>query len=80
MPADAKTSSPPLADGDRAIPLLEGFAALGAASPTTGYARIKSELGFPQPFWIGRRRFFLQSEILAHLSRLAAQRSPAVQP
>ena len=63
-----------LAPGDCAIPLLEGFAALGSKSATTGYKRMKSEPGFPQPFYVGRRGFLLQSEILAHLARLASQR------
>lgn len=68
-------------DGDRAVPLLEGFAMLGAASATTGYKRLKAEPGFPKPFEIGRRRFFLQSELMAHLERLAARRAVAqVQP
>lgn len=60
-------------DADRAVPLLEGFAQLRAMSPTTGYRRMAKESGFPRTFWIGRRRFFLQSEVLAHLQRLAAQ-------
>lgn len=64
----------PILDGDRTVPLLEGFAMLGAASATTGYRSLKTEPGFPRPVEIGRRRLFLQSELIALLERLAAQR------
>lgn len=65
-------AAPAVAEGDRAIPLLEGFV-MGVRSATTGYKWLEKS-DFPRPFFIGRRRFFLQSELLAHLSHLAAQR------
>lgn len=66
-------AAPAVAEGDCAIPLLEGFAIMGARSATTGYKWLEQS-DLPRPFFIRRRRFFLQSELLAHLSHLAAQR------
>lgn len=37
MSTPVKGPTPPVADSDRAIPLLEGFAILGARSATTGH-------------------------------------------
>ena len=64
-----------VADDDRAVPLSETGESFGIRSRTTLLKRIRTEPGFPQPWYVNGRGFCLSSQILAHLERLSANRS-----
>ena len=64
---------------DRLITFNEGMDMRGFRSRTSGYREIKSNPDFPRPIVIGRNVFFLESEMLAHIKKLADGRGSQTQ-
>ncbi|NKF23237.1 hypothetical protein [Solimonas marina] len=50
---------------------------VGFKSRTSVYTAIANDPNFPKPITRGRNRFFLESEVLAYIRGLAAQRKTA---
>ncbi|MDD3762406.1 MAG: hypothetical protein PHP86_03835 [Nevskiales bacterium] len=62
------------APSDRLISFNHAAAMVGFKSRTSLYSAIKTDPSFPRPIYRGRNQFFLESELLAYLEHLAAQR------
>ncbi len=63
---------------DRLVSFNHAAMMVGFKSRTSLYTTIKTDPSFPRPIYRGRNQFFLESELLDYLSRLAAHRDTEV--